>query len=164
MKNRKTIIVSLISSFVIVVHVIPLLSFLLCRLFGINTGIELKMFYFANNYAGNNGNTKAFVEVIPFIFSISFVELTVAFLRKSLLGSRRFGLIIISLVLMGSMILKVFYGTFYIIVGLSKREQIDLLSSSHIEFPYNLLVMVGIIFFFFVYANRVTRKIKEYIN
>jgi len=162
LKNKKTITLSLITVAIIVLCVIPVLSIVICKFCGIETKIVWKNFYLSNVILENN--TKAIGEAIPFLLSILLVELSVATLRKSSLSSWRFALIIISLVMTGNMIYKVFYEAFYTIINLDSKRQINLFSTIQIAFPYNLLILIGIIFFFFIYANRVTRKIKEYIN
>lgn len=164
MKNKKTVFFSILIFAVCVFYLIPIINFLFCKIF--QQEVELKiLFFFVDNNITNLPNRFTIVCLLfPVFLSVSIIELLILFLRKSTLGVFRFGLIVVSLLFVGYLIIKTFLTAFQAALSgtdsfINKSFQVV-----GIEFPMNLVIIVLIIFVIFIYSNKATKKIKEYIN
>lgn len=164
MKNKSTIFLSILFSAATALFVIPIVTYFFSLLF--YQQVELKLFYYRFDFdIINEPNRFTFLCLLfPVIVSVSIIELMVALLRKSTLSKMRFGLITSSLLLVGFSIIKIFYIAFQAALNGAETQINKSFLVLGIEFPINLFIIVLIIFMFFIYSNRVTRKIKEYIN
>lgn len=146
-----------------------LFQLIVALLFGVNnfhlefnTIVLAPVFTFADN---TSVIAYGFIYLSPITFNIFLLEFGTAFLKKTSLGSKRFSLIIFSLIIAGYLIINVFYGAAVsLLLENSGNDWSQLLSVLNIHGNGKIFFMFAIILLLTIELKQTAKRILEYMS
>lgn len=148
---------------VLFLYVVPLLNYLFLWLMNLQSTIEFRYFVITDYFPKKN-IFSLIAGVLKPTLLILIIEGSIFLLRKTPPGARRLSLILVSLITSGYLIFEIFYLAFSVVVDLISTRFEETLLLMGINFPFNILIIIIIVFSFFIYINHATQKTKQYIN
>ena len=168
-KNKSSILSGLLLGITTIYFFTELFQGFVAYLFGAENLIySMKGFFFSADFilpGELNSLSYIFILTSNVIFIIVLIEFTMLGLKKTGLGFYRYSLILFQLVMVGYLIVNIFYGAFSIFINVDLNNNWLLLSEYlGINGPSKIAYMFFVVLILLAYLNMVSRRIQKYIN
>lgn len=98
------------------------------------------------------------------ILLILLFEIGIIFLKRTGVGIARFSLIVFEIIIIGFLIVDVFYGAIRVLLRMEGNDWIDLVNRLDLSFEGGIVFMFFVIITFIIYLNFSSKRIMNYIN